>query len=105
MLWCLLSGIIASSVSSLTHQHPASYCVRDNKHNETCKLPVSSGDLANVLMHTLTFTTIPRPDELLLEILAFIGRWETHDKQSTLARFCSVNRQWYDVASMFRSTK
>lgn len=38
------------------------------------------------------------PDELLLEILEYIEAWETHDRQSTLARFCCVNRQWYDVA-------
>jgi hypothetical protein len=38
------------------------------------------------------------PDELLLDILGFIEQWETNDKQSSLARFCAVNRQWYDVA-------
>jgi hypothetical protein len=38
------------------------------------------------------------PDELLLEVLALIEKWEVHERQPTLARFCAVNRQWYDVA-------
>jgi hypothetical protein len=38
------------------------------------------------------------PDELLLEILALIEQWETNERQSSLRRFCAVNRQWYDVA-------
>lgn len=39
------------------------------------------------------------PDELLLEILEYIQRLPAvHDRQSALARFCGVNRQWYDVA-------
>ncbi|KAL5114237.1 hypothetical protein ACEQ8H_007889 [Pleosporales sp. CAS-2024a] len=37
------------------------------------------------------------PDELLLEILEYVQAWETHDRQSSLAHFCCVNRQWYDV--------
>ncbi|KAH7405751.1 hypothetical protein DE146DRAFT_690543 [Phaeosphaeria sp. MPI-PUGE-AT-0046c] len=37
------------------------------------------------------------PDELLLEVLEYIEHWQTKDRQSTLARFCGVNRQWYDV--------
>jgi hypothetical protein len=37
------------------------------------------------------------PDELLLEILEYIEAWEIHERQSSLARFCCVNRQWYDV--------
>ncbi|PSN70034.1 hypothetical protein BS50DRAFT_302939 [Corynespora cassiicola Philippines] len=36
------------------------------------------------------------PDELLLEILAYFPR--NKDSQATLAKFCLVNRQWYDVA-------
>ncbi|KAF1947247.1 hypothetical protein EJ02DRAFT_138189 [Clathrospora elynae] len=38
------------------------------------------------------------PDELLLEILEHFQRWETLERQITLARFSAVNRQWYDVA-------
>lgn len=38
------------------------------------------------------------PDELLLEVLEYIEHWQTQQRQSTLARFCGVNRQWYDVA-------
>jgi hypothetical protein len=37
------------------------------------------------------------PDELLLEILAYIDQWPTQVRQSTLVRFCGVSRQWYDV--------
>jgi hypothetical protein len=37
------------------------------------------------------------PDELLLEILAYIEAWDTFSRQSSLARFVGVNRQWYDV--------
>ncbi|KAH8696848.1 hypothetical protein GQ44DRAFT_666113 [Phaeosphaeriaceae sp. PMI808] len=37
------------------------------------------------------------PDELLLEILALIEQWETLERQQTLARFCKINRQFYDV--------
>jgi hypothetical protein len=37
------------------------------------------------------------PDELLLEILTYIDQWPTLSRQSTLARFCGVSRQWYDV--------
>ncbi|KAF2034431.1 hypothetical protein EK21DRAFT_56775 [Setomelanomma holmii] len=38
------------------------------------------------------------PDELLLEILESFDGWETNARQSTLAHFSGVNRQWYDVA-------
>jgi hypothetical protein len=37
------------------------------------------------------------PDELLLEILEYIEHWETKQRQPSLARFCCVSRQWYDV--------
>jgi hypothetical protein len=37
------------------------------------------------------------PDELLLEILEYIEHWEPEQRQPSLARFCSVSRQWYDV--------
>lgn len=37
------------------------------------------------------------PDELLLEILEYVEAWETHERQASLARFCCVSRQWYDV--------
>jgi hypothetical protein len=37
------------------------------------------------------------PDELLLEVLEYIDHYPTLKRQSTLARFCGVNRQWYDV--------
>jgi hypothetical protein len=37
------------------------------------------------------------PDELLLEILEYIEAWEIKQRQPSLARFCSVSRQWYDV--------
>ncbi|KAH4859906.1 hypothetical protein HBI80_096020 [Parastagonospora nodorum] len=37
------------------------------------------------------------PDELLLEILEYVEAWETHARQESLARFCCVSRQWYDV--------
>jgi hypothetical protein len=37
------------------------------------------------------------PDELLLEILEYIEHWDTAQRQPSLARFCSVSRQWYDV--------
>ncbi|KAH7078577.1 hypothetical protein FB567DRAFT_477378 [Paraphoma chrysanthemicola] len=37
------------------------------------------------------------PDELLLEIIALIELWEIKERQPSLARFCAVNRQWYDV--------
>ncbi|KAF2679492.1 hypothetical protein K458DRAFT_314296 [Lentithecium fluviatile CBS 122367] len=36
------------------------------------------------------------PDELLLEILNYIPR--DRESQSTIATFCAVSRQWYDVA-------
>jgi hypothetical protein len=32
------------------------------------------------------------PDEILLEVLAYISAWDTRPKQSTLATFCAVNR-------------
>lgn len=32
------------------------------------------------------------PDELLLEILAVIQKWDIRSKQPTLYRFCAVNR-------------
>ena len=32
------------------------------------------------------------PDEILLEVLAYIEAWDTRSKQATLARFCAVNR-------------
>lgn len=32
------------------------------------------------------------PDELLLEVLAYVDQWETLEKQASLARFCAVNR-------------
>jgi hypothetical protein len=32
------------------------------------------------------------PDEILLEVLAYIEAWDTREKQATLARFCAVNR-------------
>ncbi|KAJ8106954.1 hypothetical protein OPT61_g9199 [Boeremia exigua] len=38
------------------------------------------------------------PDEILLEVLAYIEAWDTRSKQTTLANFSYVNRQWYDVA-------
>ncbi|KAF1838487.1 hypothetical protein BDW02DRAFT_488890 [Decorospora gaudefroyi] len=38
------------------------------------------------------------PDELLLEILNHFTAWETVERQTALARFSAVNRQWYDVA-------
>lgn len=60
-----------------------------------------------------TFTNY-LPDEILLEVLAYVEAWDTREKQATLARFCAVNRylhlspssfyiltfhrQWYDVA-------
>ncbi|KAF1913553.1 hypothetical protein BDU57DRAFT_314902 [Ampelomyces quisqualis] len=38
------------------------------------------------------------PDELLLEILEYVQRLPAVlERQSSLARFCGVNRQWYDV--------
>lgn len=37
------------------------------------------------------------PDELLLDILDYIEAWEIHERQVSLARFCCVSRQWYDV--------
>ena len=37
------------------------------------------------------------PDELLLEILEYVEAWETHERQASLAGFCCVSRQWYDV--------
>jgi hypothetical protein len=38
------------------------------------------------------------PAELLLEILEYVLQLPTHERQPSLARFCGVNRQWYDVA-------
>lgn len=38
------------------------------------------------------------PDELLLEILKYIERWDTNDKQDALAQFSAVCRQWHNVA-------
>ncbi|KAF2131960.1 hypothetical protein P153DRAFT_334331 [Dothidotthia symphoricarpi CBS 119687] len=38
------------------------------------------------------------PDELLLEILSYVEGWQVKERQGSLARFCAVNRQWYDVA-------
>ncbi|CAO2657678.1 Nn.00g038040.m01.CDS01 [Neocucurbitaria sp. VM-36] len=38
------------------------------------------------------------PDELLLEILQYLKQWEIRERQTALARFSAVNRQWYDVA-------
>ncbi|KAF2820015.1 hypothetical protein CC86DRAFT_471667 [Ophiobolus disseminans] len=38
------------------------------------------------------------PNELLLAVVTFFEHWETNDRQVALARFCAVNRQWYDVA-------
>ncbi|KAF1934319.1 uncharacterized protein M421DRAFT_50857 [Didymella exigua CBS 183.55] len=38
------------------------------------------------------------PDEILLEVITYIEAWDVRSKQATLAHFCAVNRQWYDVA-------
>ncbi|KAJ4983485.1 hypothetical protein SVAN01_11000 [Stagonosporopsis vannaccii] len=38
------------------------------------------------------------PDEILLEVVAYIEAWDIRSKQATLANFSYVNRQWYDVA-------
>ncbi|KAF2856559.1 hypothetical protein T440DRAFT_437347 [Plenodomus tracheiphilus IPT5] len=38
------------------------------------------------------------PDEILLEIISHIESWKIRERQASLARFCAVNRQWYDVA-------
>ncbi|KAI8937579.1 hypothetical protein NX059_005293 [Plenodomus lindquistii] len=38
------------------------------------------------------------PDEILLEVVAHFEGWKIRERQATLARFCAVNRQWYDVA-------
>lgn len=32
------------------------------------------------------------PDEILLEVIAYIEAWDARSKQATLARFCAVNR-------------
>jgi hypothetical protein len=45
---------------------------------------------------TMTYASY-LPDELLLEILLYIEAWDTLSRQSSLARFVGVNRQWYDV--------
>jgi hypothetical protein len=42
------------------------------------------------------------PDEILLEVLAYIEAWDTRPKQSTLATFCTVNR--YTSALLFPKT-
>ncbi|KAL6712525.1 hypothetical protein ACN47E_000402 [Coniothyrium glycines] len=38
------------------------------------------------------------PDEILLEVLVFLNGWDVRERQTALARFAAVNRQWYDVA-------
>ncbi|KAI4611530.1 hypothetical protein J4E83_000299 [Alternaria metachromatica] len=38
------------------------------------------------------------PNELLLEILAYFASWGEIERQTALARFSAVNRQWYDIA-------
>jgi hypothetical protein len=40
------------------------------------------------------------PDELLLEILAHFEKWEKVERQTALARFSAVNRQWYNVCKL-----
>lgn len=40
----------------------------------------------------MTTNTSYLPDEILLEVLAYIVAWNTSEKQATLARFCAVNR-------------
>ncbi|KAL1796968.1 hypothetical protein ACET3X_005508 [Alternaria dauci] len=50
-------------------------------------MPASSTTYANYL-----------PDELLLEVLAHFETLGEIERQTTLARFSAVNRQWYDVA-------
>ncbi|KAH7381661.1 hypothetical protein BKA66DRAFT_418983 [Pyrenochaeta sp. MPI-SDFR-AT-0127] len=37
------------------------------------------------------------PDELLLEVLEHLQTWNTRERQTALANFSAVNRQWYDV--------
>ena len=32
------------------------------------------------------------PDEILLEVLAYVTAWDTRARQTTLAAFCAVNR-------------
>lgn len=32
------------------------------------------------------------PDEVLLEVIAYIAAWDARSKQATLAHFCAVNR-------------
>lgn len=39
----------------------------------------------------LTYTNY-LPDEILLEVLAYIEAWDTRERQATLTRFCAVNR-------------
>ena len=41
------------------------------------------------------------PDEILLEVLAYIEAWDTREKQATLARFCAVNRYVDSTLSRF----
>jgi hypothetical protein len=44
-----------------------------------------------------TTSTTYLPDELLLEILAHFKKWDKVERQTALARFSAVNRQWYNV--------
>lgn len=80
------------TITTTTTNHIAHINILDQRLTTTNTVPhyiksMETSEYANYL-----------PDELLLEVLEYIEHYPTLKRQSTLARFCGVNRQWYDVA-------